>query len=897
MANRLSLGAILLLSTALTTPALAQQAEPPAAETETTPPTEEPTTEVPQEEVDVSSSGTNLGNEIVVTGRFIPNPVRATPEVITVLSSAEIARAGDGDVAGALTRVTGLSVVGSGFVYVRGLGDRYSLALLNGSPLPSPEPLKRVVPLDIFPTNILASVVVQKSFSPNFPGEFGGGVINLTTKAIPEDDFFEAGASISGDTETTGHFGYTHFGDRSDWTGFDGGARSIPAPLKAALGSGSLIAPGATFSNDALETIGISLTNSATSVVQRTKNIRPNFSGDLSWGNSFEAGDTRLGVIATLSYSNSWRTRDAIQQFSAGTVLTTDVNFNSVRTDNQILLNGMLALGAEFGEHKVRLTNLIIRDTLKLSRLSRGTDVIASSADQEIIKQETAWYERQLINSQFVGEFEFGDLDLDVRGSYANSKRDAPYERSFSYAFNDTVQAFTNDLRSVNQSARISFSELEENVYSGAIDLAYKLPTAIPFSVSLGYAYTDTQRTSSRRDFRFLPDGTLNLAVAQQRPDFLLSDFNIQTYNIFITETSGQSGAAAFDAGLKVHAGYFQAEAEVVDSVRISAGVRYEDGKQFVAPINLFNSSDLTFLTPTRIANSYWLPAATVTWNFKEDMQLRAHASKTVARPQFRELARQVYQDTDADRQFFGNPFLKDSKLFNAEARYEWYYARGQRLTAAAFYKKIDNPIEVFAFIPSGSLVASFANAPSAKLYGFEVDAVKHFPFDGAEGFLSTRQIVVAANYTYSKSKISIGASDTIILPFGATGEVRAASDFFNGGAPLTGQSDHLINLQVGLEDTEGLSQQTFLLTYASERVTNRGAQGQPDIIERPGLRLDFVARQAVSLFGKEVNFKFEARNILGTDYKEFQNDGTNRIDINSYALGTSISLGASIKF
>src|SRR5690606_3509576 len=128
----------------------------------------------------------------------------------------QIARTGEGNIAGALSRVTGLSVVGPGVVYVRGLGDRYSLALLNGSPLPSPEPLRRVVPLDIFPTGVVASSLVQKTYSANYPAEFGGGVINLTTKAIPIDSFLTIGAGGTYDTETTSQLGYDYYGSRTD---------------------------------------------------------------------------------------------------------------------------------------------------------------------------------------------------------------------------------------------------------------------------------------------------------------------------------------------------------------------------------------------------------------------------------------------------------------------------------------------------------------------------------------------------------------------------------------------------------------------------------------------------------------------------------------------------------
>jgi len=184
------------------------------------------------EKEDVSEEGIDVAMPgITVTAYRERNIQRATTEVISVLSTDDIARTGEGDIAGALSRVTGLSVVGNGFVYVRGLGDRYSLALLNGSPLPSPEPMRRAIPLDLFPTNVVASSLVQKTYSPTFTGEFGGGVINLTTISSPKTPFFSAGLSLSGDTETTDNLGYDYYGGKNDWTGYDSGLRDTPPAL------------------------------------------------------------------------------------------------------------------------------------------------------------------------------------------------------------------------------------------------------------------------------------------------------------------------------------------------------------------------------------------------------------------------------------------------------------------------------------------------------------------------------------------------------------------------------------------------------------------------------------------------------------------------------------------
>ncbi len=253
----LRLASTLLLSTALLTPAqawaqdAAQSAAPyaapaiaqaaPAQTAEEAAATAAPDSAAPQEEATEISIP---GGEIVVTGNRDRNIQRAAPQVVSILGAAEIARTGEGNIAGALGRVTGLSVVGNGYVYVRGLGDRYSLALLNGSPLPSPEPLKRVVPLDLFPASIIASSLVQKSYSVNYPGEFGGGVINLTTRSTPDEPFISIGGGISMDTETTGQLGYSFYGSSTDWTGFDNGQRDLTGALQSFFASGQRLSSG-----------------------------------------------------------------------------------------------------------------------------------------------------------------------------------------------------------------------------------------------------------------------------------------------------------------------------------------------------------------------------------------------------------------------------------------------------------------------------------------------------------------------------------------------------------------------------------------------------------------------------------------------------------------------------
>ncbi|WP_411339298.1 TonB-dependent receptor [Sphingopyxis sp. J-6] len=898
MTKRPIFASLLLLSSALVAPAaLAQDASAePAADTP--PVATEPATDdaaPADEEADISIPG-GADQEIVVTGRYTPNIVRSTPEVVSSLSSADIARTGEGDISGSLQRVTGLSVVGGGFVYVRGLGDRYSLALLNGSPLPSPEPLKRVVPLDIFPTNVIDSTLVQKSFSVNFPGEFGGGVINLTTKATPREPFLTFSGGIGWDSETTNQLGYTYYGSDTDWTGFDDGTRDVPPLLKAALASGKPILEGADFTQDQLEAIQMELVNAETTLLQQNDHIPINWSAGITGGTTIALPNGELGIIATAGISNKWRTRDTLQQTSVNDDLSGDpqTSYNRIITDNRVVVNGLLGFGLELGDHKIRWTNLYIRDTLKQARLALGTD--ANQSDRDIMKQDTAWYERQLINTQLVGEFHFDRLKLDLRGAYANSQREAPYERGFTYVRTnqpgDPVgDKFVNDLGGNRGDATIAFSDLNEDLWSGGVDLSYELAPRI--TATVGYAYSDTHRVSERRTFQFRASN-LPLAVQQLRPDYLLSDATIQLYDITLLETSAQDGTAAFDAKLTTHAGYGQIQAEIVPGVNVNAGVRYEEAKQTVVPIDLFGTGS-SAIVATNLNNDYWLPAVTLTWEVAPDMQLRVNGSKTIARPQFRELVAQVYQDPESNRLFRGNPSLTDSELWNAEARYEWYFAKDQRLTVAGFYKSIDNPIETYTSISDSSVNSSYANAPKATLYGAEFEVQKYFPLDKLSDspFWQSRRLVLIGNYTYTKSEIRVRDGDTTVI----NGVVQNAANFFFDGAPMTGQSDHLLNFQIGLEDQDKLSQQTLLLTYASPRVTSRGPSGQPDLEEKPGIQLDFVARQGLTLLNKEIELKFEARNLTGRKYQEVQTAGDNKIFFNRYKLGRTFSLSASVKF
>ncbi|QKG72824.1 TonB-dependent receptor domain-containing protein [Erythrobacter mangrovi] len=907
MSTGKQLTALLLLSTALNMPSIAfAQASAPTADDQTVEDLQDAPVDViddAQEDQEFEQPEVSIpGGSIVVTGRRRQDVTRASTQVVSVLDAASIARTGEGDIAGALNRVTGLSTVGNGLVYVRGLGDRYSLALLNGLPLPSPEPLSRVVPLDIFPTSIVASSLVQKTYSANFPGEFGGGVINLTTRAIPTESFVKISGSLSGDTETTGGDGYTYYGSSYDWFGFDSGRRDLTPALQQYFASGLPIEDPAVDQ----QAILLNIADPNLVVLQKTDHLPVNFSAGITAGTAFDVfGDGQLGIIATASLSNKWRNRYITKQTAVNDDLDLDTDGREFSTDNRILVNAMLGLGLEVGEHRFRLTNLFIRDTLKRGALRQSEDFQNGDTD---LTQDTAWYERQLFDTQFTGELRFNDLSVDVRAGYAQTQREAPYEWTFRYTRSNNANdpfgdIFLNTLNPQRGGVIVAFSDLTEDLYYGGLDVSYQLADWL--GVTVGGAYTDTSRFSSRRELDIRATGDYPDVFGAFRPDLLLQPSLIKfgfdpaaqqaaglgPFGYTIFDTTGSD--PAFDAGLEIKAGYVQARVKPVDTISLDLGVRYEDATQEVIPLGLDGQPNGS-TTGSLLTNDYFLPAATLTWEASDSLQLRLNASKTIARPQFRELVFQTYYDPESNRRFNGNPQLVDSKLTNYEARAEYYWGSGSRASVAGFYKDIERPIEVFSSFSDNDQVSGFANAPSAELYGAEFEFQWNKDLYELGGWFESKRFVAIANYTYTKSELKVSDSDTTqVFP----SVPQPATNFFRDGVPLTGQSDHLVNLQLGIEDLDKVSQATLLLTYASERVTSRGTGTLPDIVENPGLRLDFVVRQGFTLAGAEMELKLEARNLTGRDYEEYQNNGTNRIEINSYDVGTSFSIGLSAEF
>src|SRR5690606_31705487 len=339
-----------------------------------------------------------------------------------------------------------------------------------------------------------------------------------------------------------------------------------------------------------------------------------------------------------------------------------------------------------------------------------------------------------------------------------------------------------------------------------------------------------------------------------------------------------------------------EAETALTDSLRATVGVRHEDADQWVSPVDLFNGG--AALPGTQLQEDYLLPALSVTWILDDNRQVRFSASQTIARPQFRELSPLQYMDLELDRLTIGNPYLVDSELTNLDVRFEQYFEDGGHFSVGAFYKDLDNPIETVVSDDVSFLRQSFVNAPAASLYGVELDYRQYF--DHGLSWLGDSRMFLGANYTWSDSETESSSGDQVILYNGT----RLPADLaVVDGDRMQGQSEHLANLQLGLEGSNG-DQATLLVGHASERISARGtfdangAQRQPALMHDPGTSVDLVLRKGLPAWGgADVQLTFEARNLLGEEYHEYQELGGGRIDVNRYDLGRSFSVALKASF
>ncbi len=828
-----------------------------------------------------------ITDEIVVRGTNIPDPQRATAQVSTFLSADDLARTGDENAALALTRLSGLSIVSGRFAFVRGLGDRYSSALLNGSPLPSPEPLRRTVPLDLFPSNVLNGASVQKTFSAGYPAEFGGGIINLETIRDPGEPYLNVKAGIGFNPVTTARDGIFVFGGDLDFLGFDDGTRSIPGPLAEVLASDQTV-------NDLdpaqREIVGESLTNAPLSVLQEGT-LGPNYDLAIDGGVSVDRGDMTIGFVGVMGFDSEWETQRAKRQIVAGNVLGND--FDLTETSLNTTVNGLGSFSLGWDAHEVAATLFYVHSTKKEAQTVEGLDFNRQGSTGQVFDESSLFLERQLAMAQLAGDHEFGDLSVSWRGAAARSRRDSPYERTL----NRQVEPDGRVLFSVPNSYNIRFSELKDDLISAGVDLDYFVPLSGPRTLdfSAGYAFLDNQRNYDFTALRFF-NNAIPLDVQEARPDFLFGPDNIDPQRFVLAEIVTPNDS--YQGDLVVHAGYFEIDAELIPTVRTTVGVRYEESEQTVQTFDRFGNVPVNDLGFANLDEDYFLPTAAITWNAVDDLQLRLAYSQTITRPQFRELAQSNFFDPDTERSYRGNRNLLNSELENFDARVEYYLGRNQFVTVAGFYKDIENPIEEIQFDTSTfEFEATFVNSPSAELFGGEFEYRTRFAMPFENEWFAKRDWLFSVNYTYTNATVNAEDTDLVFNP--VTNNFVEAGNLSLDGARLVGTPEHIVNAQFGWEDDN--DQLTILLGWVGDRVLQRGFDSPgaplPDVIEKPGVQLDVVYRQDINLLGTDMTIGLAGRNLVAADHQEFQISEIGRTEFNTYERGRSLSASLTARF
>jgi TonB-dependent receptor len=839
--------------------------------------------------------------ELVVSGSFIPDAKRNTSEISAILDSSSIERAGDDNIAIALTRLAGLSLVRGKYVYVRGLGDRYSSASLNGLNLPSPEPLKRVVPLDLFPTSIIESSVVQKTYSADMPGEFGGGMVEIKTKAVPLDRIFEFSASASFNSATSLKDDGLMYDGGEDSFGYDDGIRSIPSSVQDAINS-RLKLDRSNFNTTQLANFGREFENSKLWVIQSGE-VPLDESYSLTYGDSLDGlgidqiiniPSATMGFMVTGGYKNSWDTQEGIRQTgdlqSLGGIVNVVVQNNKTfrSTTNDITAYAMAVLGVETDLSELKYTGLYIHKGSKEARILQGYD----SSDSANVREDfLEFYERELTNHQlnFNKTFENG-WNLNVGLSDGEAERDSPYERVAFYEDGNSDGVYLYDVNTGRNQTQ--FSMVEDQTTNVVIDL--EIPLEIPFGSSTflraGVESLENDRSAEVRSYRFLAaGGPIPRDGLDNRIDYIFADQNFDPNRLMVIENTASSSPAGYLGLLEVDAAYISFESKIGDNFEITAGIRQEDGLQQVNTFDLFTGVDSTI--DKSIEEDYTLPSMTLTYlpEFDENLQFRLGLSQTIARPTFRELSPTLFIDVDTDRVIAGSLYLQDSEIDNIDLRAEYYFGLNQFLTAGIFYKDILNPIEETVNESGDLIITSYQNVPTAEITGFEIEYEQIF-----EAIMdSSNDLIVKFNYTDTDSEVIVNPGDTYINNLGTS--VNAQTLLANGrDTRLQGQSDSIANFQIGLDNLQDQSEATLIFNYVSDRVRARGIDVLPDIIEEPPLLVDFTYSRVLAYPNYDLKLSLELRNLLDEEYYASMR---NIAIYDQYDLGQSASLGFKFSF
>ena len=834
---------------------------------------------------------------ISVSGRLMSSAASAAaerreqPYVAELLGMEQISRAGDSNAATALRRVTGLTLVKDKFIYVRGLGERYSSTLLNGAMVPSPDPTRNVIPLDMFPAGIIESLVVQKAYSPELPAAFGGGNVNIRTAAIPLQTTFNASIG-TGYNSLNSDDGFSYTGGGDDWRGKDDGLRGISPELAAAQAQYGTLTPiniaealgGINGPNLAqAETIVRELGTAFNRDIDISRSsVKPDFDGSVSFGGRFDlAQNVVFGVMTGLSYDRATQNIEEQERYYSvsGDNLLPLNRYDDIKgTEHQVKLSGMLNFGLELGvDHRLETSTIYLRDTKDEIKIKNGDSIeTINEANRSNTDTSILYEERSMLSNQLRGRHNFPylmDLALDWQYTDAKARRYAPGEVEYR-RLNETQPdgSVFSFLRRNQNAVNYSFGDMKDNTENFSWNA--KLPLTLgkaEMTLSGGYSYFERARNAQTDRFNF---DTVGYSLQQLSGSFseVFSDENILNPANGFKISNVTTQADDYLAAQMIDAGYAALELNYDYKFRVNVGVRYEDFKQISLPIGA--DGDISGnLTDSVLLEDGFYPALSLTWFINDDLQARFGYSKTVVRPDLREVTPVLYVDPLTDFKVTGFAGLKSTDINSADIRLEWYYDTSN-YSVGVFYKDLDNPIEAIELSGSdGNLLMSFRNAQSGKVYGAEAEFLQQLDMFGGDFGKLADNFFVAGNLTVSESEISI-------QPF-------PGADLTNLERSLSGHSKYVANLQLGFDADNNQHNATLTYNVFGKRIAFAGVNDKDDAFEQPFNSLDFTYSYTPT---ESMTLKLGLKNLLDEDVEILQQGEIlqKRVEGQSYSLSFS---------
>jgi outer membrane receptor protein involved in Fe transport len=786
---------------------------------------------------------------------------RTAVGVVSAITAEQIGRSPDGDAAQAIQRVSGVTVQDSRYVFVRGLGERYTTASLNGARVPSPEPEKRVVPLDLFPAGLLQSVTTSKTFTPDQPGDFAGAQVDIRTREFPARRTLTVQLNEGFASGATGARLIAGRAVGGEPLAMASGKRELP-DLVRSVGNFQSVTLNQGDKNLLISQFRNAWTPANTSAAPKTA-AGVSFGGDdpILFGH-------HLGYLFSGSYSYGTELKDnqvramADRGNTPGETRTID-RFVGEATSQNALWGGIANLSTMLGDAtRISFNGLYNRTADNDARVERG------SFENEGVRAQITrmqYVERAVRSSQLAGEHQLGAQRIDWAFTMSGVRRDEPDRSEFVQSIEQDTPGGPDVLRwwnTGNGGAVRTFSTLHEDnrEAKGNYQLGFSA-LGRDHLLKVGALGRRTTRTADTRAYSISAPGAPRSVRELSAEQIFDGRFSGPGDSVFTIGALAQGGS--YDAHDELGAGFVMAEVGLSSRVRLVGGARYEADRLTVNAVS-------TLGNPITISKNWndLLPSLALNTQLSNAQQLRLSVSRTLARPEYREItpikSRDVLNGDDTQ----GNDRLERTNVVNADLRWEWYPESGEILSAALFAKRFDRPIErVYQAAGSGTRTVFFTSAKSATNYGVEVEARKNLRFIGQP----LEPLTVFTNVTAMQSEISLGE------------DTRASAT--NLRRRMVGQAPYVFNGGVTYSSRERGPSATLLYNRVGERIVAAGDRPLPDVIEMPRDVIDLSVRLPVR---GALSARFDAKNLLDSPYRTIQ--GT--VMREEYRIGRTVQAG-----